>query len=174
MPTNTNSDSHTLPSQNYCCVPSLYSQPSSECFDLFEDVMLLAAGRVIYHNKVKALPKYLRAMGHACPRNYNPADFVIFLMQQQSTAGIQALADAWEGSETKRSRVKSSVSMDVEEGGGAALKVIKAEAGDAADAAASSVSPAAKSGCCTQFSMLLKRECQNTLRDKGTYCVFDF
>ena len=30
-------------------------------------------------------------------------------------------------------------------------------------------SPAAKSGCCTQFSMLLKRECQNTLRDKGTF-----
>ena len=144
-------------------------QPSSECFDLFEDVMLLAAGRVIYHNKVKALPKYLRAMGHTCPRNYNPADFVIFLMQQQTTAGIQTLADAWESSETKRSRVASTGSLDVEEGGGSALKVIKAEAGDESEAITSPSSPAAKSGCCTQFSMLLKRECQNTLRDKGTF-----
>jgi ABC-type multidrug transport system ATPase subunit len=165
-------------------------QPSSECFDLFEDVMLLAAGRVIYHNKVKTLPRYLRAMGHACPRNYNPADFVIFLMQQQSKTGIQALADAWESSETKRARSASSGSAgatpaDVEEGGGggggggsgggggggggAIVKAVFAEeeaSPPSAEPPASS--PAAKAGCCTQFTMLLKRECQNTLRDKGS------
>lgn len=140
-------------------------QPSSECFDLFDDVMLLASGRVIYHNKVARLPSYLRGVGHPCPRNYNPADFVIFMMQQQSADGVIKLAGSWETSEVKRARRSlsgRSISEgdDLEKGGG--------RASEKKSDSASQTNMAPKSGCCTQFSMLLRREFQNTLRDKGS------
>ena len=38
---------------------------------------------------------HFAAMGHVCPPQYNPADFVMFLMQKQSDEQLTQMADAW-------------------------------------------------------------------------------
>eukprot|EP00658_Telonema_sp_P-2_P061738 TRINITY_DN5040_c0_g1_i12.p1 TRINITY_DN5040_c0_g1~~TRINITY_DN5040_c0_g1_i12.p1 ORF type:complete len:610 (+),score=130.43 TRINITY_DN5040_c0_g1_i12:203-2032(+) len=59
-------------------------QPSSEVFALFDDVMLLADGQLVYHGTCSRMLPYFAHHGWECKPNYNPADFVMFLMQEDS------------------------------------------------------------------------------------------
>lgn len=62
-------------------------QPSSEVFALFDDVIALAEGSVVYHGPVPRMVAYFDALGYSCPDNWNPTDF---LFMQVLHAGIKA------------------------------------------------------------------------------------
>ncbi|CAM9686008.1 unnamed protein product [Sphacelaria rigidula] len=52
-------------------------QPRSSIYALFDDILLLSDGKVMYHGpKEHALPR-LASLGHRCPSHYNPADFMV-------------------------------------------------------------------------------------------------
>jgi len=52
-------------------------QPSSEIFDLFDDLVLLSAGRVIYHGPANhAMTYFSTHLGYAMPKYTNPADYI--------------------------------------------------------------------------------------------------
>ncbi|KAJ3275169.1 ATP-binding cassette sub- G member 1, partial [Blyttiomyces sp. JEL0837] len=53
-------------------------QPSSETFHLFDDLMLLAEGRIMYLGPSKYAVNYFKALGYPCPRRSNPADFFFY------------------------------------------------------------------------------------------------
>jgi ABC-type multidrug transport system ATPase subunit len=59
-------------------------QPSSEVFHLFDLVMFLKAGRIIYSGPASEISEYFAQRGHACPEHYNPADFVMMLIQKET------------------------------------------------------------------------------------------
>uniref|UniRef100_A0A7R9U516 ABC transporter domain-containing protein n=1 Tax=Pinguiococcus pyrenoidosus TaxID=172671 RepID=A0A7R9U516_9STRA len=61
-------------------------QPSSEVFDLFDQVVLLRSGRVVYQGGVPEMNAFFAAGGAPLPMNFNPADHVMFVMQQQDEA----------------------------------------------------------------------------------------
>ena len=52
-------------------------QPSSEIFDKFDKLYLLAEGRVAFFGDLSHAPKYFESVGYPCPINYNPADHYI-------------------------------------------------------------------------------------------------
>lgn len=52
-------------------------QPSSETFQLFQNLLLLADGRVAYFGELKDAVKHFSTIGFRCPANYNPADFYV-------------------------------------------------------------------------------------------------
>ncbi|KAJ6219858.1 hypothetical protein RDWZM_005670 [Blomia tropicalis] len=52
-------------------------QPSSETFNLFQRLMLLADGRLAYLGPVKGALDYFNQIGLPCPSNFNPADHYI-------------------------------------------------------------------------------------------------
>jgi hypothetical protein len=53
-------------------------QPSSEIFELFTHLLLLAKGQVAYHGpRADAVPYFSSALGLECPQFYNPADYLI-------------------------------------------------------------------------------------------------
>ncbi|XP_054160064.1 protein white-like [Oppia nitens] len=52
-------------------------QPSSEAFALFNQLLLMADGRVAYLGKAETALDYFSKLGLNCPNNYNPADFYI-------------------------------------------------------------------------------------------------
>ena len=157
-------------------------QPSSEVFALFDDVLLLASGRVIYHAPARKLPKYLGDRGHRCPRNYNPADFIIFLMQTQSADGLERMADDWGTSPARVEALRGDANPNMGELEAATASTKKAqvaplgENGSALAAAAdntsnadtSTAAPPRRAGCCSQFKHLSRRECTNVIRDKRT------
>ena len=56
-------------------------QPSSEVFHLFDLVIVMKAGRILYQGPLNQVVSYFGDCGYECPQNYNPADFVMFLCQ---------------------------------------------------------------------------------------------
>lgn len=52
-------------------------QPSSEVFELFDRLCLMAEGRLAYLGDLKKCPAFFASHGFTCPNNYNPADFYI-------------------------------------------------------------------------------------------------
>ncbi len=59
-------------------------QPSSEVFDLFDLVIFMVKGRILYQGPVCELVTHFSKFDYHCPSNYNPADFIMFLSQQES------------------------------------------------------------------------------------------
>uniref|UniRef100_A0A7R9U5S1 ABC transporter domain-containing protein n=1 Tax=Pinguiococcus pyrenoidosus TaxID=172671 RepID=A0A7R9U5S1_9STRA len=64
-------------------------QPSSEVFDLFDQVVLLRGGRVVYQGGVQEMNAFFAAGGAPLPMNYNPADHVMFVMQQKDESEME-------------------------------------------------------------------------------------
>lgn len=80
-------------------------QPSSDVFELFDEVFLLAEGRVAFSGPVSDALEFFRSNGHPCPNNYNPADhFVITLaiepgQETQCREKVKNICDSFEASE---------------------------------------------------------------------------
>lgn len=63
-------------------------QPRSNIVSLFDQLLLLASGQVVYAGQYDRCQAYFDGIGHPCPPGYNIADFLIDLtMQDESTSG---------------------------------------------------------------------------------------
>eukprot|EP01083_Nonionella_stella_P080315 220693_1 len=67
--------------ENGCTVMTSIHQPRSSIFTLFDDIILLSSGRLIYHGPSgdHAL-KYFAEKTYVCPPYFNPADFFLDLV----------------------------------------------------------------------------------------------
>lgn len=50
-------------------------QPRSDIFQLFDLVVLLAAGSPVYCGPARDMVSYFTSLGHPCPRYCNPSDY---------------------------------------------------------------------------------------------------
>lgn len=55
-------------------------QPRSDIFQLFDLVVLLAAGSPVYCGPAQDMVSYFTALGHPCPRYCNPSDYYVDLI----------------------------------------------------------------------------------------------
>ena len=55
-------------------------QPNSDTFESFDQLMLLAAGRIIFQNSARVATKHFKSIGYPCPPFTNPADHFMFIM----------------------------------------------------------------------------------------------
>ncbi|CAF2241320.1 unnamed protein product [Rotaria magnacalcarata] len=69
-------------------------QPSSQIFQSFDQLILLADGKTIFMGKPSDALLYFATMGHHSPPQYNPADYVMDLVNQDMTIREQ-LKDAY-------------------------------------------------------------------------------
>ena len=61
-------------------------QPRSSIFGLFDDLILVSEGGMVYSGPASEAVKHFREQGHECPPNYNPAEFLADLISvDQST-----------------------------------------------------------------------------------------
>jgi len=51
-------------------------QPSSQVFDIFDNLMLMADGHMVYFGKRVGIVDYLAIQGFKCNPNFNPADYI--------------------------------------------------------------------------------------------------
>ena len=51
-------------------------QPSSDILRLFDDMILLNHGKIVYHGEVTNLVPYFDNIGYKCPEYTNPSDFI--------------------------------------------------------------------------------------------------
>lgn len=118
-------------------------QPSSEIFHLFDQAIFLVGGQVAYHGPPSGIRAHFNTIGHHCPEDYNPADFVMFIIQTGDENQIAHVTTGWAKSETRRALLDAV--------GDAALPTIPK-----------------RKGFCEELIALSKREIQKEWRDKGT------
>jgi ATP-binding cassette subfamily G (WHITE) protein 1 len=51
-------------------------QPSSDIFGLFDDLLLLSEGKVVYYGTAKDSIEYFGKLGYKCPQYMNPSDYI--------------------------------------------------------------------------------------------------
>jgi ABC-type multidrug transport system ATPase subunit/ABC-type multidrug transport system permease subunit len=132
--------------KNGRCVLSTIHQPASETFALFDDVIFIAKGAIVYHGPVSGVTAYFSNLGYPCPENYNPADFVMTLIQTLPEDKMIALVEAWR------------VQMEMEK------KAIFAKRGETESMLA--LPQVKRAGFGAQCWELLQREGRNLKRDK--------
>ncbi|KAJ1428243.1 ABC-2 type transporter-domain-containing protein [Ochromonadaceae sp. CCMP2298] len=85
-------------------VIAVIHQPRSSIFALFDQLLLLSAGRLCYFGPASEAVAYFSGMGHACPAHFNPADFFLDVLsvdvksaqnERRSTARIDRIARRW-------------------------------------------------------------------------------
>ncbi|XP_025016852.1 protein white isoform X3 [Tetranychus urticae] len=83
-------------------------QPSSEIFKMFDQIMLLAEGRVAFLGTADKALDFFSQLGFNCPSNYNPSDFFIQQLsiapgnREQSSSKVNMICDTYEASEYHR------------------------------------------------------------------------
>ncbi|KAJ2080617.1 hypothetical protein H4R24_002938 [Coemansia sp. RSA 988] len=55
-------------------------QPSAHIFNMFDKVILLSQGRVVYFGPTSSVISYFGDLGHQCPMHENPADYFVRMM----------------------------------------------------------------------------------------------
>jgi ABC-type multidrug transport system ATPase subunit len=85
-------------------VITVIHQPRSSIFEMFDKLLLLSDGRVMYMGDAHGAGEYLNSVGFAVPRFFNPADFFLDVLSpdtrtseldKDSTSRIRHLADIW-------------------------------------------------------------------------------
>ncbi|XP_024059698.1 ATP-binding cassette sub-family G member 2-like isoform X2 [Terrapene carolina triunguis] len=70
------------------------SKPRYSIFRLFDNLTLLAAGRMLYHGPAQNAIEYFKSIGYECEPYNNPADFFLDVINGDSTAVASSKADA--------------------------------------------------------------------------------
>jgi ABC-type multidrug transport system ATPase subunit len=65
-------------------VISTIHQPNSDIFEMFDLLMLLAKGKIIYFNKASLSVDFFTSIGYQCPELSNPCDFFMSMMSKES------------------------------------------------------------------------------------------
>lgn len=61
-------------------------QPRSNIFALFDQLVLMAKGHLVYSGETRNLNGHLRSLGHSCPEGYNMADYMLDLTMSNGKA----------------------------------------------------------------------------------------
>ncbi|MFS7986458.1 putative ABC-type sulfate transporter [Helianthus anomalus] len=61
-------------------------QPSPEAFDLFDDIMLMAEGMIVYHGPRGNVLEYFEGLGFKCPERKGVADFLQEVVSRKDQA----------------------------------------------------------------------------------------
>ncbi|KAJ3070649.1 ATP-binding cassette sub- G member 1 [Podochytrium sp. JEL0797] len=70
-------------------------QPSSEIFQLFDDLLLMANGEIVYAGPANSAIDYFTKIGYNCPDFTNPADFLFMsVLNNEPTPGSTTNNDA--------------------------------------------------------------------------------
>jgi len=65
-------------------VISTIHQPNSDIYEMFDRLMLLARGKIIYFNEARHCVDYFGGIGFQCPELSNPADYFMTMMSIES------------------------------------------------------------------------------------------
>lgn len=66
-------------------------QPRSSIFRMFDDVMLMSEGRVMFQGPAGRVGRYFRSKGHYMPANTNPGDFAVDVVSVDYTSKVLAV-----------------------------------------------------------------------------------
>lgn len=147
-------------------------QPNSEIFALFDKLMILALGRIIYFNSAKEAVPYFDKMGYVCPKQVNPAEHFMKIlsaenfMKPEDTGDTLAIAkQRYEAAVLKMSEEYDSPQNDKR----CDVNTVVPDAAALSKIDLSTLKYVAP--WCVQFAYLFKRSMINALRSPHTTIV---
>lgn len=88
-------------------------QPNSETYELFDELILLVEGRLIYHDKADQVTSYFQQnFGLVCPEFSNPPDFFMSKIHHQNPVHVELYPQYFDSYERIQ---KLTVSMKIED-----------------------------------------------------------
>ncbi|XP_023304678.2 ATP-binding cassette sub-family G member 4 isoform X1 [Lucilia cuprina] len=69
-------------------------QPSSRLMQLFDDILVMSGGRVLYSGTQEQMINCFQKAGFECPQYYNPADFVLEVSSDVDNPNLRKLIDS--------------------------------------------------------------------------------
>lgn len=90
-----------------CLTACTIHQPSSEIYNKFDDLCLMAEGRIVYFGDREEAVEYFKSEGFECPNFVNPADYWISICSSregdaESQARVKKLISSWENGRGKK------------------------------------------------------------------------
>ncbi|NXE77181.1 ABCG2 protein, partial [Cochlearius cochlearius] len=86
-------------------------QPRYSIFRLFDNLTLLAAGRVLYHGPAQHAIEYFQSIGYECEPYNNPADFFLDIINGDSTAVAMSKTDETNTAESTEERTECDITL---------------------------------------------------------------
>ncbi|CAN6618060.1 hypothetical protein TRVA0_007S01222 [Trichomonascus vanleenenianus] len=87
--------------ENMIVIASIH-QPSTVTLNLFDKVAFLTKGKPVYFGPTQEIASYFESIGHAIPRNYNVAEYVLDLIntdfsleQDDPSCLIESIHESW-------------------------------------------------------------------------------
>lgn len=103
-------------------------QPSTRMFELFDDLLLLERGQVMYHGPASQVVQTFAAKGYPCPPMMNPAEWILEVVMSPegrsgivSASAISSIQSMWESQSmplvnSTNSDLNTTTTTDIEEG----------------------------------------------------------
>ncbi|KAJ3026927.1 UNVERIFIED_CONTAM: ATP-binding cassette sub- G member 1 [Siphonaria sp. JEL0065] len=103
----------TIAHEDARTVVATIHQPSSEIFHLFDDLLLLADGRIMYQGPAHDAIDYFRRLGYPCPKTSNPADFFFYhIVNNEDELSLVPLEDTISAEDIIVKRVEGESNRD--------------------------------------------------------------
>lgn len=151
-----------LSHQNRTCISTIH-QPSPEVFELFDCVILLADGILVYAGAADNVTSYFSSFGYKLEQNHNPAEFIIDIADgmkkttDEKSFTTAQLAEAYD---------KSTYKLELKKTQAEYLTVTKEGRLEAHLAQTKAYTRLHATSKYTQFHMLVVRGWIATMRDK--------
>lgn len=146
-----------------CTVLCTLHQPSSEVFAMVDHVLCLWNGACFYEGGRVRMAEHLSNIGYPCPAGFNPADFVIFLLQTEPPDRLYNAAAPSFSSHSPDPKLRSSRPSELSTS--RFLDRFRRKSSDPF------LQPSAQKSFGTQFTQLVRRELRAVFRDRTTLGV---
>ncbi|TPX35846.1 hypothetical protein SeLEV6574_g08132 [Synchytrium endobioticum] len=138
-------------------------QPSSEIFHLFDDLILMADGKVMYAGPCDPIVEYFAQRGFPCPKYTNPADYLFMaVLNNQDASESSTLEAASTPTESNKERITRLLDLYEKSDEAATIKKMCDHPTTGGMQVESTKKP---SGFGIQFPYLLGRASKNAIRN---------
>jgi len=98
-------------------------QPSSQLFHLFDNVLILSEGRIMYLGPIAQITDWTKSIGKPCPYGYNFADHVLDVIESATNEEQNAYRKAFESKQTDtNATIQSLVESNSQQKAGAHIQ----------------------------------------------------
>lgn len=139
-------------------------QPSSEIFHMIDDLIVMAAGEIIYCGPAAAAVSYFSTLGFKCPMYSNPADF-IFMDVLNLTKQAEIAMNEARKEDSAHEVASQQLQLSKQWSSSAQNRDILDQCSKATVKPICDISTNFHSGFLTQFSVLMQRAWKNALRN---------
>ncbi|XP_031835367.2 protein scarlet isoform X1 [Nomia melanderi] len=138
-------------------------QPSSAIFNSFDRIILIVDGRVAFAGRTEQAVQFFESQGYACPRNYNPADFLIAIVAAENgRETARKVCDLFSSSEAS-SEIDRILEKDIQVG--------RSEQSKSTVRLVIDNSMGRKERCCSRLYWLIYRDFLQVLRDPSLQII---